>query len=138
MKTPPIIAERTTAATDARDAQRASWRYRAVEATCGHLTPLGCILLAVLGQGRDKLPCLGLTCTISKRGDVLSDLFTIQGRYYPQARVCSVEDLIGGFRGLSDALAFPDADREALFLELRRWVALDHRPLATESHKENV
>ena len=128
---PALIASLSTKESDLIDEACSHWKYRAVEATLGHLTPLGCILLAVIGHGRMKLPRLGLTAEISADDHIFSDLWTMEGKRYPKAHVCKRQEMVDAFRSLCDQLDFTDAEREELFCELRKWIAKDHRQVST-------
>jgi|CXWL01.1.fsa_nt_gi hypothetical protein len=108
-------------------AERNTWQYKAVEATRGNQSRLGCILLAVLGRPAKHPPQFGSSATITSDGFVMADFVGRDGRGHMGARVCGADELRDNFRGLADHLKLDDANREAMFKAVRQWIAVDYR-----------
>lgn len=112
---------------DKQEAERATWQYRAVEATGGPKSLLGAILLAVLKKQRNTRPQFIGNATITSDGFVMCSFVTRDGEHKHSAFVCDVPDLVRNFRGLADHLKLTDAERNELFLAVRNWIATDYR-----------
>ena len=110
-----------------REAERDTWQYKAVEATRGQQSRLGCILLAVIGKRLKNPPKFGPCAVILKEGQVVANYQSKDGTYHREQFVCDVADLIANFRGLADHLNFTDAERVALFDAVRKWIVRDER-----------
>lgn len=106
---------------------RGDWRIRAVEATLGNQTPLGTILLAVLGLQGGKIPRLGRTAEIHRNGHVAVDFWDENGEYRAKSDMGPIRALVDRWRKLADDIQATDADREAMFAELRKWFTVDQR-----------
>lgn len=113
--------------TAAQEAERASWQYRAIEATKGNQSKLGTLLLAILGHPAKNPPWFGSSATINAGGLVVAS-FTGKDRqlHYPFV-VCEVSELTNNFAGLADHLKLNDEERIELFRRVREWVARDLR-----------
>lgn len=109
--------------------ERASWQYRAIEATQGPRSMLGAILLAVLGKQRRTVPQFRGQATITSNGFVLCDYLDKSGQIRFGAFLCDVADLTRNFRGLADHLRLTDAERVEMFDALRNWIAKDYRAI---------
>lgn len=118
---------RTPKLTPRQEAERASWQYRAIEATRGNTTRAGAILLAALGKNAKHPPGFGPSCVITPDGVVLSNFVDRHGVMHVGLAVCDVEDLISNFRRLAEHCKFNDEEHEALFSTLRKWVIIDYR-----------
>lgn len=104
-----------------------SWKARGIVATAGNQSLLGAILIATLGYATSNPPRIVSAAEITEDGGVVA-FFQKRGEDGATlTRLCSVEDLVNNFRGLADALKLSDDDRTALFTELRKWIAKDHR-----------
>lgn len=122
-----VIEIGTEADFDARRArQRATWQYRAVEATRGNQTRLGCILLAVLDKSRER-PKYGPMAYCTADGLVMSSFVDRHGVSHFHTVVSSMKDYIANFRGLADALKLNDKDRLAMFAKVKQWISVDAR-----------
>jgi len=115
---------------DARAAERQTWQYRAVAATRGNQTMLGCILLAVIGRNAKNPPWFEPGAEIDADGFLLAN-FVGKDRvdHHQLIPVATVKDLVDEFRRLADAIKLDDADRIAMFAALRAWIVKDHRAL---------
>lgn len=114
--------------TPEQELERSGWRWRAVEATRGGTTKLGTILLcAVLRQPPPRPPWFGPSCIITDTGLVVSNFVDRNNVQKGPTVVCPIQELIDNFRGLADHLRLEAADREEMFSELRKWVAVDAR-----------
>lgn len=104
-----------------------SWKARAVVATMGNRSLLGAILIATLGYATSNPPRVVSAAEITEDGHVVA-FFEKRGENGATlTRLCHIDELISNFRGLADALKLSDLDRAAMFDELRKWVAKDHR-----------
>ena len=115
-----------------QEAKRATWQYRAIEATQAHTSKLGCIVLACLGHdrtsaGRLLLPRYGRACTIGADGLVRAEAWSVQGVHATEAVVAPIDEILNNFNRLADHLKFSDGERIALFEAFRRWVFRDER-----------
>ncbi len=101
-----------------------TWQWRATRASMG--TTTGLIVLAMLAKQPKNGPAFGKTCEILLDGRVVAPVrrYGVWGQPETIGTVQSVRDSL---RGLADHCKFSDADREALFEELRRWVFRDYR-----------
>ncbi len=123
--------------TPEQEAQRATWQYRAILATRGNQTMMGCVVQAILGRAASNPPRLGLTAVISEDGYVFTNMVDRHGRLhgagpeavFPPLCLGSVAGLVGEFRALADQLKLEDVDREAMFTELRKWITADFRAI---------
>lgn len=110
-------------------ANERSWQDRAIEATGGNRSQLGAILLAMLARvpRYSSFPRFSGLATVTSDGFVMCNFYDKAGVFRPGAFVCDVEDLRDNFRGLADHLKLNDADRNAMFAELLKWIARDYR-----------
>lgn len=77
---------------------------------------------------RLQSPCWSGPATIVKTGQVVCTYIDSSGHEYKNVRAYDSEDaLIKDFRDLADDIKFDDADREAMFACLKRWVTRDNR-----------
>lgn len=104
-----------------------TWQYLAIEFTKGNSTPVGALLLAVLGRNARNPPWFGNTAEITAEGLVVTS-FTGKDCMlrFPHA-VGSVNELTTIFSKLADSLKLDDAARVELFRLVRQWVAKDNR-----------
>lgn len=107
--------------------ERDSWQYRAIERTKGNSTPLGALLLAVLGRNAKNPPWFGSTAEITENGLVVTSLTTKDRRMHFPHVVGDVAFLTSSFSELADDLKLSDPDRIELFRLVRQWCSKDHR-----------
>ena len=106
----------------------APWQHRAVEATGGNTTLLGCFVLAILGwQHGRKPPRFGKVARIDKDGIVHSNMQDSDWNIHTKHCLGPVQEIIDNFRGLADHLKLDDRERTEMFDELRKWFAFDER-----------
>lgn len=110
-----------------KEAERASWKYRAIEATRGPQSQLGAILLAALGKQRNTRPQFVGSATITSDGFIMCSFIGKDGRHHMGAFVGDVADLVRNFRGLADHLKLNDLERVEMFAAVKQWIAVDYR-----------
>ncbi len=110
-----------------QDLNASGWRYRAVNATRGNQTMLGCILLAVINRPAKNPPWFGPTCVINPEGVVLSNFVDRHNTMHVALPVCTVPELVDEFRRLADTCNMTDSERQEMVDELRKWVSVDYR-----------
>lgn len=123
---------------EAQERERASWQYRAILATRGNQSMMGCMLQAIVGIAASNPPTMGLTALISEDGFLFTNFVDRHGRLhaaapeaaFPPLCIGEIKAVVGEVRELADRLNFSDADREALFDAFRKWVAVDMRAIA--------
>lgn len=112
-----------------------SWQKRAIRATNGNKSLLGCFVLAILGfQNGIKPPRFGRTAFIDKDGILYSNMQAEDGKMYKNHCLGPVAEVRDNFRGLADHLKLSDAERNAMFDELKKWISHDAR--ANQTNKE--
>lgn len=112
-----------------------SWQKRAIRATDGNKTLIGCFVLAILGfQHGIKPPRFGKTATIDKDGILYSNMQDKDGKVFQNHCLGPIGDVRDNFRGLADHLKLSDAERNAMFDELKKWISHDVR--ADQTNKE--
>ena len=109
-----------------------SWQVRLIEALQGNQSLPGCILIAALGQSRDaegfpRRPSFGSHGIITAGGLLMSKMVDRNGEYRGYQGIAPVAEVIDHFKRYADQLKLKDAEREALFQELRRWIRYDYR-----------
>ena len=89
-------------------------------------TTCGLIVMAMLARSPKNGPALGHNCEILTDGRVVTPVrrYGVWGKPETIGTVESVRDTI---RRLADHCKLADAEREALFEELRKYVYRDHR-----------
>lgn len=104
--------------------QAHSWQFRALRASLG--TTVGLIIMAVLAKQPKNGPALGETCEILPDGKVVTPVrrYGVWGKPEVIGTTISVRD---NMRRLADHCKFSDADREAMFAELQKWIYRDMR-----------
>lgn len=100
------------------------WQWRVIRASFG--TTTGLIIMAMLAKVPKVGMAFGQTCDIRIDGYV-ETLFRDRGKWYPPTIIGRVEDVRDNVRRLCDHLKLDDAEREAVFMELRKWIRRDHR-----------
>jgi hypothetical protein len=127
--------------------ERNTWQYRAIAATRGNRTFLGCCVLAILGIAPDHPPRY-VYPTIYIDGDGMVRSFmqkvdgTVEGlaEYHaagsPEVdalkmahmpKLCKLEHLRDNCRRLADHLKMTDVERVEFFDLFRKWVEYDAR-----------
>lgn len=112
--------------------QRATWQYRAIEATRGNQSQLGALILAILGKAPDHPPRFGSGGVITSDGYLTAHFQDKAGDWHMGAFVGSVEDFVNNLRGLSEHLKLTDRENNELFAEAKKWITHDYRALATD------
>lgn len=115
-----------TKLTERQELERASWQYKAIQATAGNQTRLGTILLAAIGRSAKHPPWFGNSAVITSDSFVMCDFTDKRYTQHSGAFVCSVTELRDNFRGLADHLKLGDKDREAMFAKVREWISHDY------------
>jgi hypothetical protein len=112
----------------------AGWRSRAVMATRGNQTMLGCMVQAVIGVAANNPPTMGITAIIDADGIVRTNL--IKRDRATGANVAHVGVPVGStiqvrdeWRFLADHIKATDAEREEMFDLLRKWAGTDFRAI---------
>lgn len=113
--------------TESQINQRLHWKYRAVEATTGQKTQLGCILLAVLETPLKNPPRFGQKALINEEGIVWARFEDRHRVVHDAIPVCTVRDLVDNFSRLADHLKMGDAEAHEMFAMIRRWIVKDLR-----------
>ena len=87
-------------------------------------------MLAMLAKQRKIGPAFGHTCEILLDGKVITPVrrYGVWGK--PEV-IGTVESVRDNLRELADHCKLSDADREALFTELRKWIGRDYRATST-------
>ena len=101
-----------------------SWQWRVIRASLG--TTTGLIVMAMLGQQPKKGIAFGETCNIRLDG-LIETKMRKNGTWYPPTVVGTVEAVRDNVRRLCDHCRLSDGEREAVFVELRKWIGRDHR-----------
>jgi len=103
------------------------WTYRIARASLG--TSTGLIVLAMLAKVPRLGPAVLGTADILPNGNVVATI-----REACDGGMCKRKQVIGNItavrdnmRRLADHCRLSDADREAMFEELRKWIRKDHR-----------
>lgn len=123
---PAIVT--TPRLTEAQEAERATWQYRAIDRCKGNQTWMGRVLLSALGRVPNNPPWYGLTAVISVDG-FLFTIFVDKDRHADLACVGEVSKIVDAFKRLADVLDFSEEDTIAMFKEVQRWVSKDYRAI---------
>lgn len=109
-------------------AERKTWQYRAISYAQGAQSRTGAFLLAVLGRkvkppyihtGGAKIKPNGNVVVLYKKDD--------RSPVRPEVVYVTVEGLNMAFRGLAEAIKADDAETEAMFSEIRKFIIRDER-----------
>lgn len=112
------------------------WKTSCIRATDSNKTLLGCFVLAIFGLQHDiKPPRFGRVAVIDAQGILYSNMQDKDGKIHPNHCLGPVQDVIDNFRGLADHLKLSDADRVALFGELKKWIKHDARANQTNEER---
>jgi hypothetical protein len=119
-----------------REAQTASWQYRALVVTKGNTTLSGSIILAIK-------PLRNWPSQLADRAKIAKDGSVVTGfRKDPSTedwektfvRVGHVDALTHSFSLLADDIGLSDADRIEMFACLSAWIVADERKLPEALH----
>lgn len=114
--------------TDQAIEERRSWQYRALAYTHGNQSQIGALIVAMLGRTVNP-PCFHTGgIRIMKDGRCLA-LYKNEpgGKWAVECIYHSVDVLTTAFRGLAQVLHLSEAEQEAMFSELRKFVFKDDR-----------
>lgn len=106
--------------------QAHSWRWRVLLASFP-TDPMGSLVRAVLGKITYTGMAHGLQAEIDKDGVVRTLVRDSRGHWHADMPVGTIVGVRDEFRRLADHCRLADDEREALFEELRKWIAKDHR-----------
>lgn len=106
-----------------------SWQWRVIRASMG--TTTGLIVMAMLAKQPKNGPAFGHNCDILADGKVVTKVRRY-GRWGEPEALGTVISVRDNLRQLADHCRLSDADREALFAELRRWIRKDFRAVSHE------
>lgn len=100
------------------------WQWRVLRASLG--TTAGLIVMAMLAKQPKNGPALGENCDILPDGKIITPVrrYGVWGKPEVLGTVISVRD---NMRELADHCKLSDADRQAMFEELRKWIRKDYR-----------
>lgn len=103
-----------------------SWPFKAILATRGQQTLLGCIVLNLICRQPKNPPMINSLATVDENG--LTWAFVVS-RTGERRLTClgQIGDIRDEFRRLADHLKLDDGERVEMFDELRKWVAIDMR-----------
>ncbi len=103
------------------------WTWRVVRASLG--TTTGLIVMAILA----KVPKVGMAVgkTAEIRLDGLVETEVRKNGKWGKTVIGDIVAVRDNFRRLADHCKLNDADRNALFDELRKWIYKDHRATST-------
>lgn len=109
--------------------ERATWQFRAIAHCRGNQTYIGTLLLSVIGRPAKHPPMWGASGEIDIDGIVWSGFTDRHGNSYARCPVGPVELVIDKFKALADACKLTEAEAQAMFAEVRKWISVDHRAL---------
>lgn len=103
-----------------------SWPFKAVVATRGQQTLLGCIVLNIICRTPKNPPMVNSLATVDEKGLCWAYVVNRAG---VRRLTCLglITDIRDEFRRLADHLKLDDGERVDMFDELRKWVAIDMR-----------
>lgn len=105
-----------------------NWRFRAIRLTRGNSTPLGALVLAVIGRNARNPPWFGNAAEITVGGQVVTSFTDRAKRMHFPHVLGTVDYLTSTFSRLADELKLADEERIELFRMARQWCVKDHRP----------
>ncbi len=108
-----------------------SWKVRAVRATKGNQSRLGCTVICMLGYSPLNPPRMRGTAVIGVDGIVVVDMELRNGLGFLATPVGHIHEIRDNMRGLADHLKLSDSERNAMFDELRKWISRDFRATST-------
>lgn len=83
--------------------------------------------MAMLGKIPSGGPAYGKTCDILTNGVVVTPTRKHDGNWTEMRPIGTIIAVRDNVRRLADHCKLPDAEREAMFEELRKWVRRDYR-----------
>lgn len=103
-----------------------SWPFKAVLATRGNQTLLGCIVLQLICRQPKNPPRVESLASVDEQGLTWAYVTSRSGA---RRLTClgSITDIRDDFRRLADHLKLDDGERVEMFDELRKWVSIDRR-----------
>lgn len=103
-----------------------SWPFKAVLATRGNQTLLGCIVLQLICRQPKNPPRVESLASVDEQGLTWAYVTSRSGA---RRLTClgSIMDIRDDFRRLADHLKLDDGERVEMFDELRKWVSIDRR-----------
>ena len=108
------------------------WRYRAVAATHGNSTPLGALILAIIGKSRLRR-AFGPMCEILPNGDIYTSFVNRDGALDTRHKLwLNADTLRRALTALAEDCKMSDADCDELFAAFRAWVHHDLREGGTD------
>lgn len=105
-----------------------SWKWRVLRAS--HSTTTGLVVQAVLAAQPDRGQAFGKHADITVDGQVMC-MHRQLGKWHGPIPIGSISAVRDNVRRLADHCKLDDAEREALFTELRKWIRKDHRATST-------
>lgn len=110
------------------------WKGKAIVATRGNQSRLGCMVICMLGYLPKNPPRMRGLIVITVDGRTLVDCELNNGAGYLATDIGHIDEVRDNFRRLADHLKLEDKDRIAMFDELRKWIKVDMR---ASSDQEN-
>lgn len=107
-------------------AERKTWQYRAIVLLGGNKTMLGAIVVAMTGLV-SKPPYVHPMGAKIEKDDTIWALFHDGSRLAPKQLYGSVQEFTDIFRGLAAELGLSEAEKIAMFDEIRKFVVVDKR-----------
>ncbi len=121
-----------------RERERQHWLFRAVQATRGNQTLLGCLVLAVMNKNAKHPPWLSPRgMTIWPDGRVVTAAILRPGQSEQPMALGRISDVVANWRELADTIKATDAERVQMFDELRKHVQKDMRPQGSQQETTN-
>ncbi len=115
--------------TPEQEAERATWQYRAISYLRGNQTLTGMILLSALGRVPSNPPWVGMHAIIDEDGEVWTDFVGRDRKLVEAFHVCPSHILAEAFKRVADACKMTDAELDAMFGEVRKWISKDMRAI---------
>jgi hypothetical protein len=105
--------------------QSIPWQARALRASVPH--PVCGIIMAMTARQPRKADTYGATADILESGQVVTKVRHRGVWSQEKIPIGSITAVRDNVRRLADHCKFSDAEREALFVEFRRWIRTDYR-----------
>lgn len=106
--------------------QKHSWQFRVMLASFTR-DPEGAMVRAVLGRTMRTGLRYALTACVDREGIVRANVQAPDGSVYARMPIGSLVAVRDSFRRLADHCRLTDAEREAFFEEIRKWISTDER-----------
>lgn len=132
---------------------RDDWQCKLLVETTGKTAAVALVMLANMyfeamevllrvafpGFVQIRPPLYSGHATIKRTGQVVCDYMDRDGNTYRNVIVYETEDdLTKEFRDIADRLKFSDADRNAMFAMIKKWVSRDERIGPSVEHKSDA